>query len=126
MTHSVKVTFVGNSSADGYVPKSTATEFWEYYQFNQMTMTEVTTAIAANDTTGLWAIHGSNIQNAWDTAHTFTFDSSTQTQTFIIDWVSEDVYNHWQTIRNALDFSDEDFEDWDLTYQYLTKSEEVL
>jgi len=126
MTHSVKVTSVGNSTMAGYQTKATATEFFEYYIGNQMSDAAQFSAIAENDTTGLWAIHGTDIEAAWATTHTFTFDQSTQTLTYIVDWPSEDVYNHWQTIKAGLDYTDESFDDMDLTYQYITKTEEVV
>jgi hypothetical protein len=110
----------------GYQTKSTASEFFEYYAFNQMTVESLTTAIANNDPTGLWATHGTNIKTSWDTIHTYTFDSSTQTLTYIVDWISEDVYDHWQTIKEALDFTDEDFLDIDITHNYFTKTEQVV
>jgi len=126
MSYSVQVTFVGQTDKAGYQTKSTSNEFMDYYVENGQTSTEYYAAVANNDTTGLWAIHSTDIISSWSTMHSITFDADTQTLTYVIDWISEDVYNHWQSIKQALDYTDEDFDDMDITWQYLAKTETVV
>lgn len=126
MSYSIQVTFVGQTDKASYQTKSTSNEFIDYYVENSQTRAEYYAAIAANDTTGLWATHGTDIISSWATMHSITFDADTQTLTYVIDWTSKEVYDHWQAIKQTLDFTDEDFEDIDITYQYLNKTETTV
>lgn len=121
MSYIVLCRYTGKTDQDGYQVKNTQAEFMDYYVDNQMTSDEYYTAISNNDSSGLWSIYGDDIKQVWTNMYDITWDADLQKLEYKLEWNTEQLYLTWQQIKAGLDYTDEDFNDIDITYTFIDK-----
>lgn len=116
------IQYVGRSDLVGYEHQSSGEDFFNNLVFNGMTADSIGEAVAVHDETGIWSTYGSSILSTWKNIEILSFDEDSQTLTAVFPFENEEAMLKWDEMYITLDWTNPEFKDFDLTYNYVERS----
>ena len=115
------IQLVGKKDMAGYPEQGSQGDFMSKMVNNGMSVDSQFSAMLANDTTGIIAGWTDKFKTSWNAVNVISWDQESQTIKYSWELDSAGAVNKWDTAYAGTDWTADEFKDWDITSQYLTK-----
>jgi hypothetical protein len=115
------IQIVGKKDMAGYPSQGSSGDFMSKIVNNGMSVDSQFSAMLTNDTTGIIAGWSDKFKTSWNAVNVMSWDQTSQTIKYSWEMDSAGALAKWDTAYAGTDWTADEFKDWDITFQYITK-----